>query len=183
MSEKVLVFPRCKIEEAKSGLLLGEYDYLFIDREDAEASEDFVQLIPYTVFVKGNQILNYSRTKKGGEARLHDKRSVGIGGHINPVDGDNVHDAYDNALGREVEEEIGVSIEKYNRKKLMCIYDDSDEVGKVHFGVVYTIAVGDNFEIGKVEENLTDVKFTPIDDLDVDKFENWSRIVIEKLGE
>ena len=67
MSEKVLVFPRCKIEEAKSGLLLGEYDYLFIDRKDAETSEDFVQLIPYTVFVKGDQILNYSRTKKGGK--------------------------------------------------------------------------------------------------------------------
>ncbi|QAY80382.1 NUDIX domain-containing protein [Sphingosinicella sp. BN140058] len=51
-----------------------------------EESPDYIQLIPYLVGVDGDQVLSYVRSKKGGEARLHKKISVGVGGHVDVED-------------------------------------------------------------------------------------------------
>ena len=97
--EQVLVVPREIFEQvgAFNGVRLNPQDYLsaflkpgiarFIDREIAEQSPQYKQIIAYAIFCHDGRVLSYARTSKGNEARLHDKYSLGIGGHINPVDG------------------------------------------------------------------------------------------------
>src|SRR4030095_16162199 len=58
----------------------------FVERAVAERTPSWKQIIPYTLVQCGERVLLTRRTKGGGEARLHDKHSIGIGGHINPVD-------------------------------------------------------------------------------------------------
>jgi len=57
-----------------------------MDRAQAEDDPSHKQIIPYALFRHNGKFINYMRSKSGGESRLHAKRSMGIGGHINPVD-------------------------------------------------------------------------------------------------
>ncbi len=70
--------------------LLNPENNFFMDRGEAENDPTHKQLIPYCIFrVKdpsGTRYLHYTRGKAGGESRLHAAVSIGIGGHINPVD-------------------------------------------------------------------------------------------------
>lgn len=63
----------------------------FVEREHAERTPSLKQVIPYSIVVRHGrgyepEVLCLRRTTKGGESRLHDKLSIGVGGHINPVD-------------------------------------------------------------------------------------------------
>src|SRR5450432_1186674 len=96
--ELVLVIPACAVE--KLGALTGlttdvqRYRPLLTDaqlasfrpRSEVETDPSWLQLIPYVVLQHHGRIFHYTRGKSGGEQRLHAKRSIGIGGHINPVD-------------------------------------------------------------------------------------------------
>lgn len=44
------------------------------------------QLIPYTIVTCNGMVAVYSRTSKSEESRLHDKLSIGFGGHIDSTD-------------------------------------------------------------------------------------------------
>ena len=46
------------------------------------------QVIPYVVLRDGERWFLMRRTRAGGDARLHDLWSIGVGGHLNPGDGD-----------------------------------------------------------------------------------------------
>ncbi|HIE71625.1 MAG TPA: hypothetical protein EYP98_16440 [Planctomycetes bacterium] len=72
----------------------------FVDREQAEANPAWKQWIPYCMLRCGDWstaavpstaednrgVLLVQRTKKGGETRLHESWSIGLGGHIEPID-------------------------------------------------------------------------------------------------
>ena len=60
--------------------------YAFVGRDACETDDDLKQMIPYVIVRHGGKYLAYSRTSQSGEKRLVGKRSVGIGGHINPTD-------------------------------------------------------------------------------------------------
>lgn len=54
----------------------------FYQRGPAETDLRLKQIITYTIITSGNTIFNYRRGKSGGEDRLHDLRSIGVGGHV-----------------------------------------------------------------------------------------------------
>ena len=58
-------------------------------RGDMEEDPSYKQLIGYVLLkdANTNEVLVYKRLVGGGEARLHGKASVGIGGHMNEVEG------------------------------------------------------------------------------------------------
>ena len=58
----------------------------FYPRPAAEADTTIKQIIPYLVLRDGERIFLMKRTKAGGDPRLHDHFSVGVGGHMNPGD-------------------------------------------------------------------------------------------------
>src|SRR4051794_38952355 len=63
-------------------------DGSFRARDEAEQDPSWKQVIPYVVLRDGERLFLMRRTRAGGDARLHDRYSIGVGGHINPQDED-----------------------------------------------------------------------------------------------
>jgi len=194
--EQVLVVPRALFDsigsfqgirtdgmEAAMERLLDPENHHFMDRAEAEGDPNFKQLIPYCLIRCGTSILNYTRGKSGGEARLHALRSVGVGGHINPVDtgmGRTGPEAYHAAVERELHEELIFEVAHTNRIAAL-INDDSNEVGRVHLGVVHVIDL-ENTRISAREDALSNLTFNELVELKgalLGQLETWSQHVIE----
>ncbi len=155
----------------------------FMDRALAEESPQFKQIIAYAIFCHEGRVLAYARTAKGNEARLHDKYSLGIGGHINPVDGlaDNLG-TYLAGVEREIREEICFS-GTAKQELYAVINDDTNEVGSVHLGIVHRFEL-DSDEVRPNEKALDKLAFRTLDELAGplhDKLETWSAICVEAL--
>jgi predicted NUDIX family phosphoesterase len=153
-------------------------------REDAEKNPDVKQIIPYVVVSQDEDILTYSRTHKGGENRLHDKFSIGIGGHINRSDIHNgVLDLWE-AASREVSEEITIikgDESFYRVNSFGVLYDPSNDVGKVHFGIIYRMHLSwCNVMIN--EEEIANLRWLSKYKLrQLDNLENWSQILLKAM--
>lgn len=200
-NEQVLVFPESTFKQfgafvgvsRKAALWLEDPSFLsslsFRPRDEMEKDPSFKQLIPYAVITRNGsekEFFIYQRTKKGGEARLHDMYSLGIGGHINPCDGE-PNESYNKAFFRELFEEVEIhpingNQVKFENKILGALYDDSNDVGKVHFGVVHGFHL--NNASVKIKENALNngqwVKKSFLKS-NLKKFENWSQMVIKEL--
>lgn len=198
--EEVLVVPRALLEELGSfegirteGLdaavarLLDPANHFFMDRAKAEDDPSHKQLIPYCVFRCGDRILHYTRGKSGGESRLHAKISVGVGGHVNPVDTDGGRtgpDAYHAAVTREIEEELDLP-EDHTHRIIALLNDDSNPVGQVHLGIVHLVEL-ESESVFSREDALADLGFTSLGELNGARFENletWSQFCIRHLAE
>ncbi|NUU96137.1 hypothetical protein XO10_07635 [Marinitoga sp. 1135] len=153
----------------------------FIDRDIAENDESKKQIIPYVVLKnENNEILVVKRTKKQTEKRLHNLYSVGIGGHINPVDeSENPEQTFYNGLNRELDEET--DIEKIKSLKYVgLILDDTTSVSRVHLGILF-IAYITKAEI-KEKENFEETWISEKELKNFDgNFEGWSEIALKAL--
>jgi predicted NUDIX family phosphoesterase len=158
----------------------------FVEREYAERTPDLKQVIPYTVFRVDGQILVMRRLKAGGESRLHDKLSLGVGGHINPIDSEEGNaDPIRFGTRREIEEEISID-GSYTLRTVGYLNDDSNPVGAVHLGVVQFAEVTGSLEIR--EKDMLEGRLVAPESLSEllqrgENFENWSSILIENLDE
>mgnify|MGYP003836796943 CR=1 FL=1 len=198
--EQVLVVPRALLEEIGSfegirteGMdaaierLLDPASHFFMDRAAAEEDPSHKQLIPYCIFRCGDRILHYTRGKSGGESRLHAKISVGVGGHVNPVDmdgGKTGADAYHAAVTREIEEELDLP-EDHEHRIIALLNDDSNPVGQVHLGIVHLVDLKSD-AVNSREDALSDLGFTPLEELNgpsFDRLETWSQFCIRYLAE
>jgi predicted NUDIX family phosphoesterase len=156
----------------------------FIDRPAAENDPSYKQLIPYVILKHGTSVFSYVRGKAGSEDRLKALRSIGIGGHIEPVD-DGLFvsgaDIYKAGADREVDEEVRVEC-GYRDEIAGLINDDSNEVGKVHLGIVH-IRELEKPAVNKREQQITQAGFMEIEELRAheDELETWSRIALEIL--
>jgi predicted NUDIX family phosphoesterase len=166
--------------------LLDPENHFFMDREEAEADPTHKQLIPYCLIRCGSSILNYTRGKSGGEDRLHAKLSVGVGGHINPVDTGNGRtgkDAYFAAVERELQEELQFDTAHTNRIAAL-LNDDSNEVGRVHLGIVHVIDL-ENTRVHAREDALANLCFSELAELQgplLPNLETWSQHVIQDIA-
>ena len=158
----------------------------FLPRDKAELDETHKQLIPYCI-LKNNkgQVFIYQRNKKGGEKRLHAKLSLGVGGHISSEDTGTHLQIYENALAREMYEELGILRHEFHSALVGYIYDPSNSVGRVHLGCCHIISpsIYDfDLESFKIEDTIGECAFVNPSDLaaDIEDFESWSQIVIRK---
>jgi len=199
MGEQVLVIPReilfCNEatvfqgfrEEATSPYLqMIAESALFLPREDVEEDPSYKQIIPYAVVsyspeTGGEEWFLMQRKKGGGEKRLHNLYSLGVGGHINPVDDEINEKIVERALLRELHEELFVP-DSVEIAPIGLLNDDSNPVGAVHFGMVYKITAGERTVRVREHEQLEGA-FTSVEDLGsrVDQMETWSRFVCEGL--
>jgi len=150
-----------------------------------EQDPSFKQLIPYVIFrhqdANGQTLLfQYTRGKGQGEARLHAKRSVGVGGHISSDDA-SAASAYEEGMRRELEEEVIIET-PYRSQLAGLINDDETEVGSVHLGVVHIFDV-DRPAVRPREDEIIDAGFRPASELlaDLSRFESWSQICLKAL--
>ena len=159
----------------------------FRPRDEVETDPTFKQLIPYCLLVHEDKIFVYERGKSGGEKRLTAKLSMGIGGHINPVDqakGDIDLTAYENAVQRELLEEVTIGSAIESRRVIGIINDDSNSVGQVHLGVVEVFYL-DGEDVKPNEDAIANGRFVPLSEIAGlhSQFESWSGILSENLAQ
>ena len=171
-------------------------DGFFVERARAEVTPNWKQPIPYVVVAGPTGVLCVKRTKRGGEARLHDKLSIGIGGHVEPQDlprglssGDDRSriELVRRAALRELSEEL--ELPESSPRDLVpvgLLNDDSNPVGAVHVGLVCVLWTQDVERVRVRErENLVG-EVLPPDELarrqqDGANFETWSALLIPHL--
>ena len=161
--------------------IIDEKNYAYMLREKAEISNEYKQIIVYGLLKYKNQFLSYRRGIKLKEKRLFKKYSIGIGGHISTNDPIMFNTPFDQALKREISEEVYIK-EKYSMKTVGMINDDSDSVGKVHIGIIYLINIQDK-KVEAKEKSINEIDFFSIKKLseNIDMYENWSKICIENF--
>jgi predicted NUDIX family phosphoesterase len=151
-----------------------------MDRPLAEESPAFKQLIPYVVVRDGARTFLMERTDAGGDARLHRKASIGVGGHLNPVD--DGPDPLSAGLRREWAEELDADWEPVFRL-VGLLNDDSNAVGSVHLGVVFVVEAAGRPIAVREHDKLT-ARMADADELlgARERMETWSRLVADHLG-
>ena len=205
MEELVFAFPTDEFWKLmtykEKGLIRGNSEVLkkivqnglFLRRSELEEDPSFKQIIPYAIIsnkepersgVRQSQSFYlFKRTSKQTEKRLHNKFSLGVGGHMNPNNSMESKEQYlIDELKRELYEEVkllnGCLIEDI--EFIGFINDDTISVGSVHIGLLYNIHVSNK----EVYINETD-KMTAdwIDKPNLAEFydgmESWTKITFD----
>ena len=114
------------------------------------------------------------------------KKSIGVGGHINPVDSNGKNfdqTAYEATVKRELFEELIIS-GSVTSKIRGLINDDSNSVGSVHLGVI-EVFVLENENVKPNEAALRNIQFLTVEQLQAerDSLEPWSQIALDNIKE
>lgn len=194
MGERLLVVPTKEIKPYFTGLstsgVLPKYlsiiseKGMFMDREEAETNFDYKQLI-MNILIKNNNndYFMVRRTKNQKEKRLHDKYSLTIGGHVNDEDCNDLRyiaTGLMNSFQRELTEEVYID---FNYKKLQpefigFINDDSNDVSRVHLGILIGIKVD---KCSVKEKHIMVGEFSSVSYIlnNYNKLESWSQIICD----
>jgi predicted NUDIX family phosphoesterase len=190
MTERVLVLPR---ESVPGGCDFGgvrpadlaamrravQLHGRYLERPLAESNPNFKQLIPYVLVRDGASVFLMERTDAGGDPRLHGKASIGVGGHLNPVDEGG--DPLLAGLLREWAEELLADWEP-DFWLVGLLNDDSNPVGAVHLGVVFTVEA-DGRPVAVREHVKLRGRFVPVAEVIAvwERLETWSQLVAAVL--
>ena len=151
----------------------------WLERTTAEQDPSYKQLIPYVVVRDAERVFLMERTDAGADARLHRRATIGVGGHLNPVD--DGPDPLGSGLAREWREELSAEWEP-DFTPIGLLNDDRNPVGSVHLGIVFEVqAKGrpvDVREHAKLSGHLA-----PVDEVWAvwDRLETWSQLVAEAM--
>jgi predicted NUDIX family phosphoesterase len=185
MNEQVMVVTTADLQpyltaalirnQTKAILDLIAAKHFFIDRQIAERSPQYRQIIPYVVIRKADDYFVLKRTAKQTEARLHHKLSLGIGGHVNPG-----HSLLE-GLQKELDEEVHVDT-TYGLEFIGIINDDNTDVGRVHLGAAYVLEAAAKAVTVKETEKMSS-EWMPRADLRAARpaMESWSQIIYDEF--
>ena len=185
--EQVYVVPRSAVvdeagwhgirtEDLEAFVAALERDGRYEPRVLMETDPTFKQVIPYLVLRDGDRYFLMRRTTAGGDVRLHERYSIGVGGHRNPGDGGLL-----GGLRREWHEEIAADFVPAFRL-VALLNDDTTEVGAVHLGAVYLADAAGRPVAVRETDKLTGSFVEPDGVVAVaDRLETWSRIVFDFL--
>jgi predicted NUDIX family phosphoesterase len=162
----------------------------FAERRWAEGCARVKQIIPYTLVTHGDAIFLSQRLGRSGEARLRGKRSVGIGGHLDPVDaGSERAELLFRGAHRELQEELVLDVPG-DVTPVGVINDETTEVGSVHFGIVLRIELATSSATVR-EADVLSGAFRPVAEVRAlatdpeQNFETWSSLILadwDRLG-
>jgi predicted NUDIX family phosphoesterase len=190
-AEQVLVIPRTGLLRALGqdrlwdGVRLGSADAVldliassgrFRPRVDAEQDASTKQVIPYLALFDRGKVFLMRRTRAGADARLHERWSIGVGGHLHPEDADPVA-----GLLREWREELDADWAPELRP-LGLLNDDSTPVGRVHVGLVYEAEAGGR-PVAIRETDKLSGGFADASEVRrvYDRLETWSQLLFDHL--
>jgi predicted NUDIX family phosphoesterase len=148
----------------------------FVPRNLAETDRSLKQIIPYLLLRDGDRLFLMKRTRAGGDARLHDHYTLGVGGHLNPGDGGIM-----GGLIREWSEEIEADFVP-DFEFVGLLNDDTVDVGVHHLGVVYladaagrAVGVRETDKLSGSFEGLAAVRAV------YDLMETWSQLALDAI--
>jgi len=175
--------------EDELAILLANLDYA--KRGPLEEDPSRKQLIPYVVVTRGEHVFTMRRKRASREARLHDKGSIGVGGHLSAEDGASrrasAFDEITAGMMRELGEELALSSRPATHEIFYrgLINDDTNEVGQVHLGIVYHLSIAESVEVSVRETEKLEGSWSKLDELarvaSEDKLETWSALLLEPL--
>ena len=150
---------------------------VFRPRAAMEADPSFKQLIPYLVLRDGERWFLMRRTRAGADQRLHDRYSIGIGGHLNPGDA-----SLRAGLLREWHEEIDADFTPLFRFAGI-LNDDETDVGSVHLGAVF-VADAEGRQVLVRETHKLSGGFADAAEVESvrDRLETWSALTFDALA-
>lgn len=161
----------------------------------AESNPAYKQPIAYSIVIntKKRSIFAYQRANNDNyhESRLSGNWSWGIGGHVEKLDykkGSSAVATIERSRDREISEEIYIEGEVYPRL-IGYINDDSNSVGRVHFGLLYIIET--NSDVNPKDPELASGRWTSVDELeeicrnaktgDGVRIDSWSEIALNPI--
>lgn len=153
----------------------------FLPRDRAERDEAWKQIVPYGVVRAGRRLFLFRRGRAGKEAGLRGRWSIGLGGHVNPGDGERIgEEMLERALLRELGEEVGLDAPV--PELWGVLNDDADPVGRRHFGFVYQVRVSSGTSVLR-ERTKVWGRFLPLEEvrLYAEGMESWSRWILDSL--
>lgn len=206
----VRIAPKQFFESAGKSLFIGRRAEL---ESDERFGQVLPYIVLWTKLSSGTKVFAYQRTKKVGEERLAGAISVGTGGHVDLLDvrsDDNsvidIVTTFAVAIARELNEEIGFAYEESRELTFDAmrtavaaqenrnifprfagmINDPSNEVGRVHYGCVFSLEIPRGYLPFCREEELesiglVDPGLTLAIDSKSNHLENWSRIVLQNI--
>ncbi len=195
--EEVLAVPRATLDAAgllETGFRAGghltalpivEAEGVFLPRPRAEDDPSWKQIIPYAVVRCRELVFMLRRTARGAESRLHELLSIGVGGHVNPAPVD-ARQRVEDGLRRELEEELAwgapYRCPAYRYHALGTINDDANDVGRVHFGIVYLVET-ESTDVYVRETDLLEGGFVTPAEIREQRhaLESWSRQVFDAV--
>ncbi|WP_369878754.1 hypothetical protein JNUCC21_09130 [Bacillus sp. JNUCC-21] len=164
-----------------------EAHFFEIRRGDAEEDPRFKQPIPYVVIRCDDEVFVYERLAGGGESRLHNKLSLGFGGHMNPMEGAaSFSEVLKQNTDRELAEELYIREEdKQNIVTLGLINDDENDVGKVHIGILSALQLASAAQVEVKEKDQIAGRWMKLSELKEEnvyqRLEAWSQFVADIL--
>lgn len=153
-------------------------------RGPLEQDPDKKQLIPYVIVTRDEHVWVMRRTRAQSEARLHDKLSLGVGGHLDDAERE-TKDPVMRGAQREFEEEVhlhGASFDALDWSYIGLLNDDRNEVGQVHLGVVFHVILTSTQDISIREQDKLEGSWMRWDALEVTRLETWSQLVAEVMN-
>lgn len=160
-------------------------NFKYMKRWIVENDPAYKQPVSYSVIVNPilKKVFAYQRSTHDArypEKRLQGKWSWGVGGHIEKLDvGNPIH----KSMLRELKEEVKIS-GSINPRILGYINNDSDDVGKVHFGILYIVETNSK-SIEPKDPEISNGEFKKIEELEkictAHPVEEWSRICLNPL--
>lgn len=167
--------------------LLSSPDIALLPRSLVETNPEWKQIVTYVVALgppPNTKPLAYTRSKAGGEARLHKLRSIGVGGHVNKKDAPWWAWSWTNSVRKGAEREVREELKPAKVHALIptgIVNDETNQVGTVHVGVVYSAFVEGPFRYGDEVQDADWLDWTA-PGFSLDGFETWSGHILRTLA-
>lgn len=189
--EQVLVVDRKALEALLAGetLITGNIEpirqfilshHFFMERDKAEYDNTVKQIIPYVILRRKDEVFLLRRLKKQSEARLHDKLSIGVGGHINPNDETGFSDIIEASLHRELSEEVSI-VGTHTLHCVGILNENNGGVSDYHAALLYSLEIDGTATV--LETEKMEGHWIPQKELDshLKSLETWSKIAANSL--
>ncbi|MGI5898196.1 MAG: NUDIX domain-containing protein [Candidatus Dojkabacteria bacterium] len=154
----------------------------FHPRDELEENPKYKQIIAQVILKHKDKYFLHRQVARS-EKRLNSLCPLPVGGHIEEFDNTGEGNTIENALVREMNEEVSFDGNILNKEFLGLIYiEDENPVNRVHVGFVYIFEL-DSDNVHTKEEGLEDIGFVDIDYLNenINNLTYWSREIISFL--
>ncbi len=150
----------------------------FYPRTPLETDPTQRQITPYAVVRYAGRVLLLKRLRGGTDARLHDRHTIGVGGHLNPVDA-TLTDLIQAGLERELREELEMAVVR--QRILGFIHQGGATVARYHTGVLYLVESATEPRV--LETHKLEGRLVTLDELRLsrDTLEGWSLVALDCL--
>ncbi len=154
----------------------------FHPRDELEENFEYKQIIAQVILKYKDRYFLHKQVART-EQRLNSLCPLPVGGHIEEYDNTGAGNTIENALVREMNEEVSFDGNIIKKDFVGLIYiEDDNPVNRVHVGFVYIFEL-DSDNVHTKEEGLEDIGFVDVDYLkeNINNLTYWSREIISYL--